>query len=264
MYPSEIAATLAAMRAQAPVTHCLNGAVSAPLVADGLLAAGARPLLTATIGEAPTLVRGADALLINLAAMSEETASAILPTVAAAREVGIPWVLDPAVVGAAPVRTPLARNLVRLRPMVIRGNASEIRTLAGADGAARGADTTCSSHDVVDEAVALSRDTGSVVVVSGALDVITDGTQVLSTRGGHERLTRVTGTGCLLSALTASFTAVARPLEAALSAVALMAAAAEDAADQSAGPGSFKVGLLDALDRIAPDELQERTRWHLR
>lgn len=261
MHTPDVASILDAMRVKAPLVHCLTGAVSAPFVADGLLAAGARPLMTATIGEAPTLVRGADALLVNLAALGEETAAAILPTVAAARDGGRPWVLDPAVVGPAPVRTPLARNLVRHHPGAIRGNASEIRALAGADGGARGADTRCSSRAVIDDAARLAHDARCVVVVSGELDVITDGQRVIGSTGGDARLTQVTGTGCLLSALVTAFITVATPLDAALTAVALMSSAAEDAARKSAGPGSFKVELLDALDRIGPAHLEVSTRW---
>lgn len=261
MRSPELGGALAALRARAPLVHCLNGAVTAPIVADGLLAAGARPMLTGTLGEAPTLVRGADALLVNLATLSEETARAVLPTVAAAREAGLGWVLDPAVVGPTPVRTPLAHNLARHRPSVVRGNASEILAMAGEDCAPRGADTVHCSREALEVAARFAADSGCVVVISGVLDVITDGHRRFGRHGGHARLTQVTGTGCLLSALVAAFTAVAEPLDASAAAVSLLATAAERAAEHSNGPGSFKVALLDALDEVRPEDLDDPTRW---
>ncbi|MBD2759223.1 hydroxyethylthiazole kinase [Yimella sp. cx-573] len=254
----DLAAVLVEVRRRAPLTHCLIGAVTAPVVADGLLAAGGRPMMTSTIDEAPALVRSADSLLVDLAALNQETTTAIMPTVAAARYAGMPWVLDPAAIGVAPVRTPLAHNLIRLRPAAVRGNASEIRTLAGGIGGSRGADSTLDSRTVVDDARRLAASTNGVVVVSGMVDVVTDGDRVVQLAGGDALLARVTGTGCLLSGLVAACAAVASGFDAAVAAVAMMSSAAEMAARRSTGPGSFKVALIDALADLEPAALQTR------
>lgn len=248
-------AVLERLRSARPRVHCLVGGVSAPLVADGLLAIGARPSVTGTAGEAPALVRTADALLVNLAALGEETARAILPTVAAAREAEVPWVLDPAAVGPTPVRTPLAHNLVGFHPDVIRGNASEVMTLAGEEGGAHGPDSTVGVEDAGDAARRLARTRDTVVSVSGATDLVTDGDREVRCPRGHRWAPLVTGTGCLLGALTAACRAVAPPFEAAQTAVLVLAVAAETAAAGSRGPGTFKAALVDALHLLTPDDL---------
>src|SRR5690606_3367601 len=125
---------LEAVRAGAPLVHCITATVSMSLVADGLLAAGASPMMTETLAEAPVVTTLADALLINLGTLSTDAMDAIPATVDIATRQERPWVLDPTAIGIAPVRTPLARELLASRPTVVRGNASEVLTLAGHDG----------------------------------------------------------------------------------------------------------------------------------
>ncbi|MCE1179894.1 MAG: hydroxyethylthiazole kinase [Micrococcales bacterium] len=251
---ASLGCVLAAVRERAPLVHCIGAAVTAPLVADGLLAAGARPMMTDSVEEAPTLVTVADALLVNLGQLSAVAAQAIPPTVDAAVAEGIPWVLDPAAIGRAPVRTPLARDLLALRPAVVRGNASEVRVLAGEGTGGRGADST----DGVEAALAAARQTsasGPVVAASGPVDVVVHGGRRAEIARGTPLLTRVTGTGCLLGGLTAACAAVAPPWEAAVTATVWLAVAGEDAAVGDPHPGTFRVRLLDALAAMAPDRL---------
>ncbi|GAA4894343.1 hydroxyethylthiazole kinase [Tessaracoccus lubricantis] len=253
-----IADVIAAVRERAPLVHCLSAAVSLNFVADAVLAAGARPMMTETLEEAPVMVQAADALLVNLGTLSTDGAAGIPATAARARELGTPWVLDPTAVGLAPVRTPLARHLLTHRPAVIRGNASEILNLAGAGTGGRGADTVHVPEQAAHSAHLLALATHAVVAVSGARDLITDGERSVAVTAGHPLLTRVTGTGCTLGALTAACAAVADPFEAAHAATAWLCVAAEDAAGAAAGPGSFKVALLDALAAVDPHAVEER------
>jgi len=111
---------LTAVRERAPLVHCLSAAVSMGIVADGLLAAGARPMMTETLDEAPHMVTLANALLINLGTLSTDGSEGIPATVEAAQGLGLPWVLDPAAVGIAPVRTAMARRLLKRHPAVVR------------------------------------------------------------------------------------------------------------------------------------------------
>jgi len=132
---------LTAVRERAPLVHCLSAAVSMGIVADGLLAAGARPMMTETLDEAPHMVTLANALLINLGTLSTDGSEGIPATVEAAQGLGLPWVLDPAAVGIAPVRTAMARRLLKRHPAVVRANASEVLALTGEAGG-RGADSS--------------------------------------------------------------------------------------------------------------------------
>ena len=249
-----VADVLAAVRARQPLVHCLTATVSMGIVADGLLAAGARPMMTETLAEAPTLTRVADALVVNLGTLSTDAMAGIPATVAVAVADGRPWVLDPTAIGLAPVRTPLARDLLASRPTVVRGNASEVLALAGSGAGGRGADSVATPDAAEDAARSVALRTRGAVAVSGPVDLVLDGGHHTRVARGTPLLSRVTGTGCLLGALTAACAAVEPdPLRAALAATTWLNLAGERAADRAAGPGSFRVHLLDALDEVGRD-----------
>ena len=180
-------------------------------------------------------------------------------TAQAARAADTPWVLDPVAVGSLPVRTTLARELVALRPTIVRGNASEILSLAGLGEGGRGVESTDSSEGALDGARSLAREHGAVVAVSGPTDVITDGQRVVRLQNGHPLLTKVTGAGCALGAVMAAFASLdEEPLVAAVSASAVYTIAADLAAEKSSGPGSFAAAFLDELANIDPDTIRAR------
>jgi hydroxyethylthiazole kinase len=239
---------LAGLRERAPLTHCLTNAVVQNFTANVLLAAGAAPAMVPAAEEAGDFARIADALLVNVGTLTAPDAEAMRIAVAAANEAHTPWVLDPVAVGALPLRTGLAVELLDRAPTIVRGNPSEILALAGEAGGGRGVDSTAGVEEAVGAARELSRRIGTVVAVSGVVDHVTDGRTVVTVEGGDVLLTKVTGAGCALGALMAAFCAVsATPLDAAVAASRLMADAAERAAAQARGPGSFAVALLDEL-----------------
>ncbi|BDA63382.1 thiamine phosphate synthase [Actinomyces capricornis] len=245
----QAAPTIAAVRRTQPLVHCLSATVSMGIVANGLLAAGGRPMMTETLQEAPAITALADALLINLGTLSTDGAVGIPATVAV--DPGRPWVLDPAAVGAAPVRTALARHLLASRPRIVRANASEVRVLAGASTGGRGADSVDAPEAARTAAVEVARCTGGAVAVSGERDLIVDEQRAVVVERGSAMLTRLTGTGCLLGALSAACLAVQPdPLAAAAGASLWLALAGERAAARSRGPGGFATALLDALDEV--------------
>ncbi len=246
-----VAPVIRAVRERAPLVHCITATVSMGIVADGLLAAGARPMMTETVQEAPVLTTVADALLVNLGTLSVDAVEGIPATVEVAVSQGRPWVLDPTAIGLAPVRTPLARRLLESRPVVVRGNASEVLALAERGTGGRGADSSEPTEAARQAARQVAERTGGAVAVSGASDLLLDQGRTLRLDRGTPLLTRVTGTGCLLGALTAACTAVhPDPLEAALAATTWLNLAGEAAAQRAAGPGTFRMHLLDALDEV--------------
>lgn len=249
----EIAAAVAAVRTDPPLVHGIIGSVTRPFVADALLSAGGRPMFTESAQEAPTLVAVADALLVNLGSLSTDGMAGSLPTARAATEHDLPWVLDPTAVGLAPVRTPLAHALLAVGPTVVRGNASEVLTLAGGAGGGSGPDSTIGPDEAAGAARSLAAEHGCTLAVSGPVDLITDGSRLVRIASGSPALTRVTGTGCLLGALTAAHLARATPFVSAIAATALLTVAAERVG--RLGPGSFKTALVDALDEVSPDDV---------
>ncbi len=254
------AALLGVLREAPPLTHCITNAVVTGFTANVLLALGAAPAMVDIVDEAGVFAGIASGVLINLGTPTPEQRAASLEAVAGATASGTSWVLDPVAVGALPVRTALAHRLIEQRPTAIRGNASEILAVAGLSAGGRGVDATDSTDAAADAAAALARRTGSVVAVSGPIDLITDGYRVLRLANGHELLTRVTGGGCALGAVMAAFLGAARGTEHdALTAVAaaslVYTIAAERAAASATGPGSFAVALLDALAAVGPEEV---------
>jgi hydroxyethylthiazole kinase len=247
----DIRADLAALRQRQPLTHCLTNIVVTGFTANVLLAIGASPAMVIAEEEVADFAAIAGGLLINVGTVTSEAARAMERAASAARAAGTPWVLDPVAVGALAFRTGIATDLLRHRPAVIRGNASEILALAGAAGGGKGVDSTASSDQAVEAARALATRTGAVVAVSGAIDYVTDGTGLIEIPGGDPIMTRVTGTGCSLGAVMAALLgAGVSPIRAATAASAVFARAGERAAALSRGPGGFAVAFLDELALI--------------
>lgn len=252
---------LQSTRTRAPLVQAITNSVVTGFTANVLLALGAAPAMVDIPDETGMFARIADGVLINLGTPTGEQRAAAREAVAAATEAGTPWVLDPVAVGALPVRTALAHELVAARPTVIRGNASEILAVAGAGAGGRGVDATDDPESALDAARDLAVRTGGVVAVSGPVDVLTDGIRVVRASNGDPLLTRVTGGGCALGAVMAAFLggapAGAEPLDAVVAAVTTYNLAAERAAEVANGPGSFAVAFLDALAGIQPSDVAE-------
>ncbi|QHC59265.1 hydroxyethylthiazole kinase [Rathayibacter sp. VKM Ac-2760] len=257
-----VARDLARLRSAAPLVQCITNAVVTGFTANSLLALGASPAMCDLPGEAGVFARIASATLVNLGTPGAEQRDGALEAVAAANDAGTPWVLDPVAVGPLPVRTALAAELLEARPAIIRGNASEILALAGLGAGGRGVDAVDGPEDALDAAHSLARRSGAAVAVSGAVDVITDGERVVRVTGGHPLLTRVTGGGCALGAVMAAFLGAqdSDALGAAVAASVVWGLAAESAAAGASGPGSFAVGLLDALAALTADEVESGAR----
>jgi hydroxyethylthiazole kinase len=257
----DLPGALARLRAAAPLVHNITNQVVANLTANALLAIGASPAMVQAEEEVAEFVRRASSLVINIGTLLAPQRAAMHLAVGAAREAGIPWILDPVAAGATRYRLDTARSLLAARPQVLRGNASEILALCGEEGGARGVDSTRSAEAARDAARGLALRHGTIVAVTGATDYVTDGDSMLAIANGHPLLTRVTGTGCTATALIGAFLGSGLPgMEAAAAGLAVLGVAAEQAADKAAGPASFQVALLDGLYTLDGASLAARAR----
>ena len=232
--PKAAARLIAELRARGPRVHCITNTVAQAYTANMLLAAGCVPSMTLSAEEVGGFVARADALLVNLGTFDAERRAATGVAIAAAHEHRRSWVLDPVFVDRSPARAEFARDLVKRGARVVRLNQAELGALA--DGAAR------------EDAMAFARATGVVVAVSGAADLVTDGTRAITISNGHALMAKVTAMGCAGSALVAA--CLAREPDALLASAAALIAlgvAGEIAAATCAGPGSFAIGIIDAL-----------------
>ncbi|MGW8432686.1 hydroxyethylthiazole kinase [Curtobacterium citreum] len=255
---------LEAVRARSPLVQCITNTVVQNVTANVLLALGASAAMVDVTTEAGPFARVADALLVNTGTPHAEPRAASVEAATAAVGAGTPWVLDPVAVGSLPVRTALARELLALRPTVLRGNASEVLAVLGASAGGRGVDSTVGPDDA--RAAAVGASDGRIVgalAVSGAVDlVVAPGSGVVRVANGTELLTRITGGGCALGAVVAAFTAVAPddPGAAAVAATAVHTIAAELAATDAGGPGTFQPLFLDRLASLTPEDVVRAAR----
>jgi hydroxyethylthiazole kinase len=255
---------LEAVRARSPLVQCITNTVVQNVTANVLLALGASPAMVDVPTEAGPFARVADALLVNTGTPHAEPRVAALEAARAARDTGTPWVLDPVAVGSLPVRTALARDLLGLHPTVLRGNASEVLALLGDSAGGRGVDSTVGTEDA--RLASVQASTGrlvAAVAVSGPVDLlVAPGTGVVRVANGTDLLTRITGGGCALGAVVAAFTSVA-PDDAGAAAVAATAVhtiAAELAAREAGGPGTFQPLFLDRLASLTPEDVVREAR----
>lgn len=250
------------VRDNAPLVHNITNYVVMNNTANALLAIGASPAMVHAAEEVEEFAAISSALVINIGTLSPRWVDAMRLAAARAKAAGIPWVLDPVGAGATIYRSEVSAELARLKPAVIRGNASEIMVLAGSFGAAgKGVDATHSTQAALEPARDLARDTGAIVAMTGVVDYVTDGERVVAIHNGHPMMARVTGLGCTATALVGAFLgANDDPFAATVSALATLGVAGEIAAEQSPGPGSLQLHLLDALYRLDRVELDSRAR----
>jgi hydroxyethylthiazole kinase len=258
-----LSAAIAAVRAKSPLVHNITNYVVMNNSANALLAVGASPVMAHWEDEMEEMTAIAGALVINIGTLDRGWLSGMKAAGMAASRRGTPIVLDPVGAGATSQRTAAVVELIELcRPTIIRGNGSEIMTVASAwskhlgsseqddkeAAKSKGVDSSASSDDAVQAAIRLAQQTGAVVVISGATDYITDGKVVHTVEGGDEIMTAVTGMGCTATALTGAFAAVCKdPMTAAVAAMAVMSSAGEKAAAQARGSGSMQMHFLDEL-----------------
>jgi hydroxyethylthiazole kinase len=250
------------IRAEAPLVHNITNYVVMNTTANALLAIGASPVMAHAIEEVEDMTGISRALVLNIGTLSAPWVEAM---VRAGKEAGrrkIPVVLDPVGSGATRFRTTTSQMLLKeIRPAIIRGNASEIRSLVRPGTGAKGVDSVHMPDEVLEDARALSRSAHCVVSVSGPVDMIVENDDVARVDNGHPIMAKVTGMGCTASALTGAFAAVnPSAFDAAAHAMAVMGIAGEIAAARSAGPGSFQMNFLDALHCLQESDIAGRLK----
>ncbi len=245
----ELHDAVARLRARAPLIHNITNYVVMNTTANALLAIGASPAMVHALPEVEAFAPLAQALVINIGTLSPPWVEAMERAAVAANVTGVPFILDPVAVGATAYRTEVSLRLLALRPAIVRGNASEIMALAGETGAAgKGVDSTRGSEAARDAAAALARRAKCVVAVTGAVDYVTDGERMTGIANGDPMLSRVTGTGCMATAICGAFLGAGlAPFDAAVAGLAAMGVSAERAIVGAKGPASFQVALIDAL-----------------
>jgi hydroxyethylthiazole kinase len=254
--------SLRVLRERKPLVHQITNYVVMNETANATLALGALPVMAHAREEVEEMVGLAGALVLNIGTLSPPWVDAMLAAGRAANAKGIPVVLDPVGAGATRYRTDTAKRILdEVDVAVLRGNAGEIATLVGVDAEVRGVESMAAGGDPGELAREAARSLDVVASVTGPVDHVSDGERVVAIANGHELLAAITGSGCMSTAVTGCFLAVAdAPLDAAVEALVAFGVAGEDAARDAMGPGTFHANLYDALAALDPATLDDRAR----
>jgi hydroxyethylthiazole kinase len=247
------------IRAKKPLIHNITNYVVMNYTANALLACGASPVMAHAAEEVEEMVSLAGALVLNIGTLTPQWVDAMLRAGKKANALKIPIVLDPVGSGATRLRTDSAKRLTReLSIQVVRGNASEVLSLAKKGARTRGVDSLHSVEEAEDAAIALAKDLKTTLAITGKVDLITDGERIYRVHNGHEMMGMVTGTGCAATVMIGAFLAVdPDPVRAATTGLAYFGLAGERAAAHTKTPGTYQISLLDALFSIEEKELRK-------
>ena len=247
------------LRVKKPLIHNITNFVVMNNTANALLGCGASPVMAHAPEEVEEMVSFAGALVLNIGTLTPYWIDSMLKAGKRANELNVPIIMDPVGSGATKLRTDSAKKLIKeLSINVVRGNASEVLSLAQEGSRTKGVDSIHSVDEAADAAIVLASELNTTLAITGEVDLITDGVRINMVYNGHGLMGYVTGTGCTATAIIGAFLAVDQDaVEATTTALAYFGLAGEKAADNAQAPGSFQVALLDALFTIDEKQLEE-------
>lgn len=265
------------VRKTTPLVHNITNYVTVNDVANVLLACGGSPIMSDEPDDVKDITSICGGLNINIGTLNKRSIEAMFLAGERANELHHAVLLDPVGAGASGLRTNTALELMRkIRFDVIRGNVSEIKTLAGQSGTTRGVDADVAdvvTEENLDSMVAfakeLSRQTGAVIAITGAIDLVADSDRCFVIRNGRPEMSRITGTGCQLSGMMTAYI-TANPenkTEAAAAAVCVMGLAGEIGyANLRSGEGNstYRNRIIDAIYNMDADTLNRGANYEVR
>ena len=265
------------VRKNCPLIHNITNYVTVNDCANIVIACGASPIMADDKEEVAEITTICSGLNINIGTLNSRTIASMLIAGKRANELNHPVVLDPVGAGASKLRTETAMQLLEdVKFSVIRGNISEIKTLASGSGTTKGVDADVADKvteenldDVIAFAKAFAKKTGAIIAITGAIDIVADSEKAYCIRNGHPMMSSITGTGCQLSAMTAAFV-TANPnqlLEATAAAVSAMGYAGEVAYSRLTemdGNSTYRNYIIDAIYNMTPEMLEKGANYEVR
>lgn len=245
-----------------PLIHCITNHITINDCANIVLAVGGKPIMAEHYEEVYEITRSAQSLAVNLGNISDDRMKSMIISGNAAYEKGIPSIIDIVGVACSSLRMNFAKKFIeQCRPSVIKGNMSEIKAISGMAIQSKGIDVNREdviTQDNIGENIALIKNlaiqTKSVIVATGAIDIISDGNKSYIIQNGCKELSRITGTGCMLNALIATFISTKDIINGAILGTVIMGVSGE-LAKHAKGLGSFKIELLDWISTIQEKNL---------
>lgn len=262
------------VRSNVPLVHFITNYVTVNDVANMMLACGGSPIMSDEIDDVEDITSICNATVINIGTLNKNTIEAMIVAGKKANELGHPVILDPVGAGASKLRTETTFRLLKeVKFAVIRGNISEIKTVYSGSGSTKGVDADVADA-VTDKNLAetaafakeLSKTTGAVIAITGAIDIVADSKKAFAIRNGVAKMSKITGTGCMLNGVVAGYLAANadRALTAVVAAVAAEGLCGEIAAKKVEAEGSGTLSLrnflIDAMSNLDGDTLEQGAR----
>lgn len=249
---------------KSPIVHCITNYVTVNDVANIILASGGSPIMADDIDEVEDITSICNSLVINIGTLNSKTIASIIKVGKHSNKIGHPVVLDPVGIGASKLRTDTTfRLLEEIDFSVIRGNASEIKSILEGTKTLGGVDASMEdsiNSDNIDYFISMGKEVSktynATVVITGAIDIVTDGDKTYLIRNGHENMSRITGSGCMLSGLVGVFIGGSPKniMDSTAVAVAAMGICGEHANDKvlemNLGTGSLRTFITDYMSNM--------------
>ena len=265
------------VRKTTPLVHNITNYVTVNDCANALLAIGGSPIMSDDIKDVRDITAICGALNINIGTLNKNTIPSMYEAGKISNELNHPIVLDPVGAGASMLRTETAKGLIdKVKFSVIRGNISEIKALALGDAKTQGVDADVADKvtaDNIDQVIAFAKDfakrTGATIAITGEIDIISDENVAYTVTNGHPIMSKITGSGCMLSAVLGAFIG-ANPdniTEATLAAVCAMGICGERAfrrLKENDGNATFRTYLIDELYNMDTKTLEECAKYEMR
>ena len=265
------------VRKNVPLVHNITNYVTVNDVANVLLACGGSPIMSDEPEDVEDITSICGGLNINIGTLNKSSIEGMFRAGRKASALGHVILLDPVGAGASALRTDTAVNLMKEIPFTaIRGNISEIKTLALGSGTTKGVDADVAdaiTEDTLDGAIQFAKDlagkTGSIIAITGAIDLVADADRCFVIRNGRPEMGRITGTGCQLSGMMTAFLVANpdSPLEAAAAAVCTMGLAGETGwsrLQDGEGNSTYRNRIIDAIYHMDGETLDQGARYEVR
>ncbi len=265
------------VRKNVPLVHNITNYVTVNDVANILLACGGSPIMSDEPEDVEDITSICGGLNINIGTLHKSSIEGMMRAGKRANELGHPVLLDPVGAGASKLRTETALNIMKeIRLTVIRGNISEIKTLVQGSGTTKGVDADVAdavTEDTLDDAItfvkAFAKESGCIIAVTGAIDLVSDGDRCYVIRNGRPEMGKITGTGCQLSGMMTAYVTAnpERPLEAAAAAVCIMGLAGElgwSRMQDGDGNSTYRNRIIDAVYNMTGEELEKGAKYEIR
>lgn len=254
------------IKEQKPLIHHITNWVTIYDCANIVRAIGALPVMAHAKEEVADMTSIAGALVLNIGTLTPALVDSMIIAGKKANEKNIPIILDAVGVGATGLRTYKAKEILdKIKISILKGNSSEIATLAGVKAETKGVEAISTEGNLIEIAKRLANEKNLTVVITGKEDIISNGVDVYVCKNGHDMMGKFVGTGCMASSLIGTFAAVEEDFTfASAAALTCFGIAGELAAKKSKGIGSYKENLYDEIFNLNGNKIKRKQKLEKR